>query len=166
MRVRELLSRDHAAFRALLDALERDPREPEERARAEAARTLRALLASLDRHEELEDAVFDAPSPAGGGALETVRAQHREMESLREEILYALELADRCPIRRVRALSGFLVQSLRAHLQTEELQLWPGCADLLDRPADPDLADPLHRREVLRERRQRRGLASIAASFH
>jgi hypothetical protein len=168
MKVRDLLSREHAMFRRLFDALESDLPHPEPRARAEMSSALRTLLPSLDRHEELEDLIFEGhgPTSAPDGALDMVRAQHRAIGALRGEILYALELADKCPLERLRSLSRFLIMSLRLHLETEELQLWPHYARVLDEPADRDMTDPLHRRARVLEKQLRRGLASIAASFH
>ncbi len=156
-------------FRRLLDALDAGLSHAEPKARAEITSALHILLPSLDRHEELDDILFNGHLPAltdDAGTFDQVIAQHRSVNALREEILDALELADECPFERMCGLSRFLIVNLREYLEMEELFLWPHYAHQLDRPADFDLSDPLHRSARVLERQLRRGLASIAAFAH
>jgi hemerythrin-like domain-containing protein len=166
MNVREVLSREHRSFRLTLDALEREADQHESRAKSALADSLRLLLPALDRHEELEDLIFEFASMEDGGeALDAVAAQHRGIAELREEILEVLERVDACSFDRLRGLALFLAQSLRVHLNTEESRLWESFRDLLDRPCDAVLAERLRRRARVLERELRRGRAAIAASF-
>lgn len=167
MKVRDLLAREHAMFRRLLDILEFNLAHPEARARAEMTEALRTLLPALDRHEELEDLVFEAPPSARDPreALARVAEQHRTIGHLRDEVLYELELSEKCPFERLRSLSRFLIENLRAHLATEETLLWPHFQDVLEKTLDLDLANPLHRRARVLEKQLRRGLTAIASSF-
>src|SRR5450631_577816 len=94
MIVAELFAKEHALFRVLLDKLELNLAQRQDRARADVSDALRALLPSLDRHEEIEDIVFRHP-PDGVDTdpepLAEVAAQHRNISALRDEILFALE---------------------------------------------------------------------------
>lgn len=166
MNVRDVLSREHQSFRRTLDALEREADHHESRAKAALAESLRRLLPALDRHEELENLIFDASSSEDEGrALEAVTVQHRAISDLRGEILDALEMADECSFERLRGLTLFLAQSLRVHLDTEEERLWAVCRAILDRPCDLVLAERLRRHARVLERELRRGRAAIASSF-
>lgn len=168
MKVLELLSREHAAFRRLLDRLETDLRHPAPRARAEMSEALQVLLPALDRHEEIEELVFERPASEDSADAETlaeVAEQHRAIDALRGEILYALELADDCPFERLHALTGFLSRNLREHLVTEEIKLWPRCQEALRRTFERDLSAHLDRRIRALEREVERGLAALSAPY-
>ncbi|MBI3563635.1 MAG: hypothetical protein HY079_00405 [Elusimicrobia bacterium] len=166
MKVMDLLSREHAAFRRLLDRLETDLDHPAPRAREEMSEALRILLPALDRHEEIEELAFERPASddaADEKTLAEVAAQHRAIEALRGEILYALELAGECPFERLHALTGFLARNLRDHLSTEEIRLWPRYQEVLRRSFERDLSAHLDRRIRALEREVERGIAVLSA---
>lgn len=159
MRVEELLSREHAVFRRLLDRLDSERRMEEPHARVAMTEAFRILLPALDRHEEIEDMVFPPPADdAEEDALAVVAGQHRAIAALRDEVLYALELAEDCPFERLSALVGFLSRNLREHLATEETRLWPRYRAVLGRP----LSTNLDRRVRALEREVERGIAALA----
>jgi hypothetical protein len=169
MIVAELFVKEHALFRALLDKLELDLAQREDRARTDVGNALRVLLPSLDRHEEIEDIVFRYPPDRVDDdprALAEVAAQHRGLTALRDEILFALERStEECPFARLRALAESLVSDLREHLQTEETRLWPLYHGALGRPVDAVVPIHLGRRAQALEDALGRGIVAISHSW-
>jgi hemerythrin-like domain-containing protein len=168
MIVAELFTTEHTLFRVLLDRLELDLAQQEDRARADVSDALRALLPLLDRHAEIEDIVFRFP-PDGVDddpkALSEVAAQHRELAALRNEILFALERSfEEYPFARLRALTESLINDLRLHLVTEETRLWPFYQGALKRPLDAVVPIHLEKRAQVLEKELDRVIAAISHS--
>jgi len=166
MIVAELFVKEHALFRVLLDKLELDLAQREDRARADLSDALRALLPSLDRHAEIEDIVFRYP-PDGvdddSKALSEVEAQHRELSALRNEVLSALERSsEEYPFAKLRKLTQSLIDDLRVHLETEEKRLWPFYQGALKRPVDAVVPIHLGKRAQALERELDRVIAAIS----
>jgi hemerythrin len=168
MIVAELFVKEHALFRVLLDKLELDLAQGEDRARADVSEALRALLPSLDRHAEIEDIVFRYP-PDGVDdhpkALAEVAAQHRGLAALRNEILFALEQSfEEYPFVKLRTLTESLVNDLRVHLETEETRLWPLYQGALRRPVESVVPVHLEKRAQALEKELDRVIAAISHS--
>lgn len=166
MNVVELFVKEHALFRVLLDKLELDLAQREDRARADVSDALRVLLPSLDRHAEIEEIVFRYP-PDGAAdepeALEEVAAQHRELSALRNEILLALERSSEgYPFANLRTLTESLIDDLRVHLETEEIRLWPLYQGALGRPLEAVVPIHLDKRAQALERELDLGIAAIS----
>jgi hypothetical protein len=155
--VAAVLSHEHALFRALLDSLESELRQPESRARSAV------LLPALDRHEQIEDQVFlRAPDEQGNPrqAAAEVAEQHRKLGSLRADILRALEESqDEHVFAELTALTKNLIADLRTHLLTEETQLWPMYRSALARPLDAGAPGRFEQRALALERELFKGLA-------
>jgi hemerythrin-like domain-containing protein len=168
MIVVELFEKEHALFRVLVERLELDLSQSEDRARADMSDALRALLPALDRHAEIEDIVFLHPPDSGGDdakALAEVAAQHQKLAGLRDEILLALEQSsDAYPLERLRRLTETLIKDLRVHLETEEIRLWPLYQGALGRPLDAVVPIHLERRAQALENELRRAIAAISHS--
>lgn len=165
MKVLDLLAREHALFRKLLDRLELDLEHPEERARTEIDSALKTLLPALSRHEKIEDMVFSSPPDTpyhDGRPIDEATQTLNAISALREEILYALEQSEECPFERYKALTTFLVDNLRDHLSTEETRLWPLYRGCLSRSLDHSLSNHLERRVKVLERELNRGTAEIS----
>jgi len=165
MKVLDLLAREHAVFRKLLNQLELDLEHREERARTEIDAALKTLLPALSRHEEIEDMVFKCPPDApydDGEPVAEVEETLRSISALREEILYALEQAEECPFERYKALAAFLIDNLRDHFNTEESRLWPLYRGCLSRSLSNSLSNHLERRVKVLERELNRGVAAIS----
>jgi hypothetical protein len=166
MTVVELFIKEHALFRVLLDKLELDLAQTEERARADVSEALRTLLPALDRHAEIEDVVFrDPPDIADdrGQALEEVETQHRELARLRDEVLLALEESlDEYPLEELRRLTASLIGNLRIHLETEEARLWPLYRSALARSLDAVVPIHIDKRAQALESALDRGIAAIS----
>jgi hemerythrin-like domain-containing protein len=166
MIVAELFAVEHALFRALVDKLELDLAQREDRARAHVSDALRTLLPSLDRHEMIEDIVFRHPPDVVDDkrtALAEVAAQHGKLTRLRDEILFALERsAEDFPFAKLRALTEALISDLRVHLETEETRLWPLYQGALKRPVDAVVPIHLEKRAQALEEELSRGIASIS----
>ncbi len=168
MNVAELFVKEHALFRMLLDRLELDLTQRQDRARADVSDALRALLPSLDRHAEIEEIVFRYP-PDGAddnpNALSEVAAQHHELSALRNEILSALERSsEEYPFARLRTLTESLINNLRVHLETEETRLWPFYQGALKRPLDAVVPIHLEKRAHALERELGLAIAAISHS--
>lgn len=168
MIVAELFAKEHALFRALLDKLELDLAQREDRARADVSDALRVLLPSLDLHAEIEDIVFRYPPDNvvdDPKALAEVAAQHHALSALRDEILFALERsAEEHPFVKLRALTESLINDLREHLETEEMRLWPFYQGALKRPLDAVVPIHLDKRAQALERELGQGIAAISHS--
>ncbi|OGS01600.1 MAG: hypothetical protein A2V88_06070 [Elusimicrobia bacterium RBG_16_66_12] len=165
MKVLDLLAKEHSLFRKLLNQLELDLEHTEERARTEIDEALKTLLPALSRHEEIEDMVFKCPPDApydSGEPVAEAEETLRSISALREEILYALEQSEQCPFERYKALTTFLVDNLRDHLNTEETRLWPLYRDCLSRSLSHSLTNHLERRVKVLEKEIIRGMAAIS----
>jgi len=166
MIVAELFVKEHALFRVLLDKLELDLAQREDRARADVSDALRVLLPSLDRHAEIEEIVFRYP-PDGADdepkALAEVAAQHRELSALRNEILLALERSSEgYPFAKLRELTQSLINDLRVHLETEEMRLWPLYQGALKRSLEAVVPIHLDKRAQALEKELDLGIAAIS----
>ena len=166
MNVAELFVKEHALFRVLLDKLELDLAQPEDRARVDVSDALRVLLPSLDRHAEIEEIVFRYP-PDGVDdepkALAEVAAQHRELAALRNEILLALERSSEGYLfAKLRTLTQSLMNDLRVHLETEETRLWPLYQGALMRSLDAVVPIHLEKRAQALEQELGQGIAAIS----
>jgi hemerythrin-like domain-containing protein len=168
MMVVELFVEEHSLFRALLDKLEFDLAQRADRARADVVDALRALMPSLDQHEEIEDIVFRHPPDGIGGerqALAEIATQHHELSALREEILFALERnSEEYPFVKLRMLAESLIKHLRAHLESEEVRLWPLYQEALRRPLEAVVPIHLEKRAQALERELGIGIAAISHS--
>ena len=129
MSILDTLSKEHQLFRRLLDRLEKSLERPEEEAREELQEILLVLFPALNKHEEIESAVFD-PEDYGREAgakeiLDFIERQHQSIGSLREEILQVLQGAERYSYEHLKSLVTLLVVGIRRHLDSEEIRLWP-----------------------------------------
>ncbi|HAZ07824.1 MAG TPA: hypothetical protein DCZ01_04700 [Elusimicrobia bacterium] len=169
MRVLDLLTKEHALFRRLLDRLEIDLAHDEERARTELDDGLKTLLPALDRHLDIDDLVFTRPPDApydDGEPLAEIEEEHRAISSLREEILYALELSsEECTFERLRSLTMLLIDNLEERMQMEETRLWPLYKNALSRSLDRTLSNHLEKRVKVLEKEIERGIAAISMPF-
>lgn len=168
MMVVELFAEEHTLFRALLDKLELDLGQRTDRARADVVGALRALLPSLDRHEEIENIVFRHPPDGAsdvGEALAEVAAQHHELADLREEILFALEQTPgEFAFLKLRMQTESLIKNLRAHLETEEARLWPLYQEALGRAVEAVVPIHLETRARALEKELALAIAAISRS--
>lgn len=168
MKVLDLLAKEHGLFRRLLDRMEIDLSHDEKRARAELGEGLKTLLPALERHLDIDDMVFRRPpdAPYDDEPLAEIEEDRRAISSLREEILYALELSSEdCPFDRLRSLTVLLIDNLRDRMETEERRLWPLYQKALSRSLDRTLSNHLEKRVRVLEREIERGLAAISMPF-
>lgn len=166
MIVAELLSREHALFRALLDRLELDLAERGESARRDVAQALAALLPAIDQHEAIEDITFRHPPDGINGqpdSLAEITVQHREISAVRDQILAVLErAAEPCSIVAISELVVSLIRKLRVHLVTEERRLWPLYTSALARPVEAVFPIHLGKRALALETLLDHGIAAIS----
>lgn len=140
MSILKTLAREHRVFSRLIDRIERSIAYDEATARSELRDALLVLFPALDKHEEIEDLVFDHPPRASGGSVKRLLAevdcQHKTIERLRQDINVALESSSRQSFDYVKSTAQELVQKMRLHFETEEKRLWPCYEHSLRRPTD------------------------------
>lgn len=168
MTVLTSLAREHRVFEGLARRLELALRFDPERARRELREVLLVLLPALERHESLEEEVFDrrefrATRGAGPLLAENAR-QHRRLMELKARLQEALEGLESHPFGRLRAAAAELTEGLRAHFLSEERRLWPRYYRAVGRSFDRALERRARRSVAELERGVRRGV-ELAADY-
>jgi hypothetical protein len=151
--VLETLAREHRVFEELIVRLERALKYPEGLARAEWKKTFLVLLPALDRHEEIENIVFEDPAylskEGARRLLGEVERQHGKISLLRRDVLEALGDSGLPEFPRLGSLISQLARRLRDHFRAEETRLWPHYRSAMSRSLDRSIARRV--REKLRE---------------
>jgi hemerythrin len=151
MSILKTLAREHRVFSRLIDSIERSLDYEEQTARAELRDALLVLFPALDKHEEIEDLVFERPPHAPGKEvrrlLTEVERQHKSIGLLRRDLNAALDASSRQSFDYVKSVTLELVQKLRLHFQTEESRLWP-CYEQAQRRSMDQWRDRLAREGV------------------
>jgi len=123
------LAREHRIFSRAARRCEKSLSHAEADARRELEEALRVLLPALERHEEVEDLLFDDPAYAAQKdakrILAMLGAQHDEIAALRAELAALLQDAQRCDFERLKTSVALFVRKLAFHFETEENLLWP-----------------------------------------
>ena len=125
-----VLASEHVAVRALLEELARaEGRGDREGASAVLSASGELLGAGLDAHIGLEDDVLFPAIAEGLGAamVDSFRAEHREIERLRDAVVLAARRGDLdgAPLEE-------LCERLGGHMQREDELLFPAAIGLLE----------------------------------
>lgn len=144
MSVLETLAREHRVFEALVGRLESALKYPEDLARSEWRKIFLVLLPALDRHEEIENIVFEDPAclskEGSRRLLGEVERQHGNISLLRRDVLEALQDTGLPGFPHVGSLISQLAWRLRDHFRAEETRLWPHYRKAMSRSLDRSIS--------------------------
>lgn len=166
MKILGALARNHSSFRVFMNLLSTEFAKGTIEGMVRSRDLLRVFLPALDRHEEIEDIVFQKanfPRSSDTSILMRIDEQHEALDHLRQEALALLESID-----SRHALAAFsrlpeLISSLRHHLETEEEALWPLYRERIDPRCDENLFRLVESRVLALEERLGEDLTVVSS---